>query len=1289
MRTVWLRLLLSCSFLSLSLFALAAGMLPPREIDLPVNGTNLTEDPAAVAAQFSLPKRQANKIVEMGDTTALTGDPLRYVETPHVDWAAPYANGPVRVLWIGDPGHRLREAIELMQRSDFAITILQVPNILPSFGKETAMRAFFRGKMAELLKRDYDVIVVTSAAFSEETWLLESIVARVQDGCGVVAVHDLSQWWRGDKGKLELFHALSPLSYGYGGQKAVPTRKTAHPVTEGVPFLLWPATSVHNSVLDKDATALAVINNAPIIAAGQCGKGRAVGVYFTSWSFNGGIIPAPLDPAEGALWGDYYEPVYACWLKALAWAAKKEPKVTVNAPEVAPCTAGETPKLTLGLYDQRPQSGKLSLRFRLQDPYGQEIPGKIVVRPGSSTERLDIELPALAINGLHRLDYWVLRGKAVENFGSVALKVDNGVPFAVEALQSVGALGGTAKYRVKTGGAAGTLAVRGIDDAERVFLDRQLPVTDGQTVEVDLSRSLLPRNHLEFTLLQNGKATGRANARLYIPRIGLDALRGEYCIASYGWTDTPDYLAPYMGDLYRAAGFNTIYANWHSRGYISNAANLGLFSITGAMSPYVKQSTLDKELASCPNKAKTQAEWTKNITAAKDDIRYYGGIGRVLDDEAFIAYTAYKDGEMRGAQACQCPDCLAEFRGKMREKYKTIAALNAAWDTTFASFDEMKPLDEDAIRDKANPAGWLEFRQYMNWVYANKYYGWMQGQHAELSPSYGVGAGAPGWTSREGGPTYRGGDLSTLKPTLKFLMAYGGGAESQNLPGAFVGQPGGQKYDPPLQWQQWQPWYELFHGADALWFYYGSAIIGNELAWRKHAEWVLQGVRDIRDGAGPLLRDATPLDKQVRILYSSENMAMQWLNAKRKDVQKNLGKDLTTGTLRSLCRDFLTIQPSYIMADDIKGGGLRDCKLLLLPLATNMDDATAAAVKAFVSNGGFVLADVLPATRELYGKPRAKSPLLDLFGVEDTGGSFHCESEVWYSIGMYDFTPDGKPLKDILTWLPANTWQLGLKATTASTLGMALSKEAKEAPACFLNSYGKGKALLLNFVYRDLNQDTFGWHLLFGNALQRLSGVQSPARLLDPATGAPLSYRPLYTFRYGPATLLGSIRGYSIWSGDGPVLMDPARAVDMSDLATFKWEGKQHAYNVRARKYLGYGDAATIDLPSFEGRLLALLPYQVTGVKLTAAPRVKAGENLALTAQVTTGGPPPGDHLLRLEAYSPTGHAVLLYARTLTAPGGKAECTIPFAFNDRPGKWKIVVRDVLTGVEGQHALQVD
>ncbi|HEY3416815.1 MAG TPA: beta-galactosidase trimerization domain-containing protein, partial [Armatimonadota bacterium] len=437
------------------------------------------------------------------------------------------------------------------------------------------------------------------------------------------------------------------------------------------------------------------------------------------------------------------------------------------------------------------------------------------------------------------------------------------------------------------------------------------------------------------------------------------------------------------------------------------------------------------------------------------------------------------------------------------------------------------------------------------------------------------------------------------------------------------------------------------------------------------------------------LRDATPLDTQVRIYYSSENMAMQWLNAKRKDALKNLGKDLTTGTLRSLCRNFLYIQPSYIMADDIKQGGLRDCKLLLLPLASNMDDATIAAVKAYVRNGGFVVADVLPATRELYGKPRAQSALLDLFGVEDTGGAIHGESEVWYSIGMYDFTPDGKPLKDVLTWLPANTWQLGVKATTASTLGMALSKEGKEAPACFLNSFGQGKALLLNFIYRDLNQDTSGWHLLFGDALQRLAGLRPPARLLDPATGAPLSYRPVFAFRYGQATLLGSIRGNSVWSGDGPVLMDPARAMDLSDTATFKWEGKQYAYNVRARKYLGYVDAATIDLPSFEGRLLALLPYQVTGVTLTAAPRVNAGENLTLTAQVTTGGPDPGDHLLRLEVYSPTGNAVLLYARTLKAPGGTAECTIPFAFNDRPGKWKIVVRDVLTGVEGQHALQVD
>jgi len=231
--------------------------------------------------------------------------------------------------------------------------------------------------------------------------------------------------------------------------------------------------------------------------------------------------------------------------------------------------------------------------------------------------------------------------------------------------------------------------------------------------------------------------------------------------------------------------------------------------------------------------------------------------------------------------------------------------------------------------------------------------------------------------------------------------------------------------------------------------------------------------------------------------------------------------------------------------------------------------------------------------------------------------------------------------------------------------------------------------LLLNFVYRELNLETLSWHGMFGDALLAWSGVRPPARILDPQTGAALPYRPLYAFRRGAATLLGSVRGDLIHSGGSTVLIDPGRALSFGDSATFAWEGDRHTYDVRGRKYLGFGESATVDLPSFEGRLLCLLPYKVERVALFVPERSERGRRVTVRATVQTDGPVPGEHVFYLQVTSPTGAKRPLYCAVRRAPGGEARFDIPLALNEPLGRWTITARDVLTGTESTAHLQLD
>lgn len=1278
--------------------ASAADRPVPLEFpDIPVNGNPIVADPTAVSVHFGFESQAASLLVAHGDSLALL-DAHDALATPHVNWARTYANGPVRVLYIASQSYTVRNPIELRQRSDFDITVLTIPNVLDdgegSQQRMPALHAFFRRRMEETLAREYDAIVLPAPFFEKRAmsadpdyvdWLLETVAAKVKAGTGLLILQG-DRWYRIPEARLALLHAMSPLAHGLGGVCAVPARTdVAHPLSESLSFRLWPPTALGKSAKTAaGASALATVDGTPFVAAGHYGKGRVVAVYLYTRDFAG--ITPEFDPERASRFGDYYEPVYAFYLQALAWAAGREPRVGLAVPDVTASAAGAAPRVDLTLARRAAGPERLAVRFRLQDPWGvEEGAGRLKVRVGAAPVTVQPDLPVCRVNGRHRLDLWVTAGDRVETWGCAAIDVTNGAAFAVEALPPAdgGPIAGVARYRIRTG-VAGELQVRATDDLRRIFCERTLPVQDGAVVEVDLARAVLPRNRVEFTLRIGGTAVARQCVDLYVPRIGRTSIGDEFIVATYDVPRGEAHLAPYFGVLLREIGFNAVYLNWHYRHYIRDrAADLGLWCLQGA-SWSARQMDIEKELKECPNKPEVQAKRHELIAQTVDDVRTYGGLSRTLDDETWFANTLYRDGEMRGQQACQCTNCLALFRAEMRRRYGDIAALNAAWDTDFKDFDAMRVIEEDEVRGKDNPAGWLEFRQYMNWTYA-QYFKWVNAQHAALGADYGVGVGAPHWTSRDGGPTYRGGDYSFLKDTVPFMMAYGG-PEARQFKRAFVGQPGAQKYDPPLEWTQRGPWYHLLNGADALWYYSGPEYVGTELAWRQHSLWIRDGVREIRDGVGVLVSRATPVDRQVRILYSSENLALGWLLGKRADAWNALrlsdGAATSDKTFRSLFDDFLCVQPSAVTADEIRAGDLRDCRLLVLPQALAMDDATAEAIRGYVARGGCVVADVMPATRQLYGKPRPQSALADVFGVDFSRAAIHQEDESWYAAGI-GMRAGETALSSEQIWLPASLTFTGVTGTTARAQGRMLSRKgaANEADICFLNRHGQGQALLLNFGYRDLDLETAAWHRLFGEALARWAGLEAPAWIVDPASGAPLPYRPLRAFTRGPATLLGCIRGQFIWSGGRPVHTDPSRALAGGDRARFAWRGARHTYDVRQGRYLGRGEAAELDLPSYEGRLLALLPYKVNAVRVSAAGA--AGE-IAATVEADAA---PGEHVLHMDVYSPTGLKHMLYSGTRTAPGGRTVFRIPFADNDRAGRWRIVVRDVMTGVAGETVIR--
>ncbi len=126
-----------------------------------------------------------------------------------------------------------------------------------------------------------------------------------------------------------------------------------------------------------------------------------------------------------------------------------------------------------------------------------------------------------------------------------------------------------------------------------------------------------------------------------------------------------------------------------------------------------------------------------------------------------------------------------------------------------------------------------------------------------------------------------------------------------------------------------------------------------------------------------------------------------------------------------------------------------------------------------------------------------------------------------------------------------------------------------------------------------------------------------------------------------------------------------------------KLANKAHVYDMRTAQYLGERDAIECDLPPGGCAMYSLSPHRVEGLQIRSA-AAEAGKPCSLECEAAGGG--KGVRVLRVEAVRPDGAPAPHYSRSVVAENGRAGFAIPFAFNDPSGPWKIIVRDIASGV---------
>jgi hypothetical protein len=315
-----------------------------------------------------------------------------------------------------------------------------------------------------------------------------------------------------------------------------------------------------------------------------------------------------------------------------------------------------------------------------------------------------------------------------------------------------------------------------------------------------------------------------------------------------------------------------------------------------------------------------------------------------------------------------------------------------------------------------------------------------------------------------------------------------------------------------------------------------------------------------------------------------------------------------------------------------------------------MSAPEAEMLRAYVRQGGVLIADVRPAIYDGHVKPLAAGQLDDVFGVQRTGFA-----EALISDGVIKVPSAGGKMEPLdLVKVRADG---GVQAAGAAAAG-----SAGPAPLFLTHPFGQGRAVLLNLAmstYPALNAEAT--HEAAAAILQALlaRGSVAPALQLTDDQGRRLRNVEVTCWMNGPVQIVSVFRHAGV--GESAILRLP-RAM--------------YVYDLKARKDLGKQQAVNLTVTPYRALFYALSPQPLKGVKLKAAPTVSLGGLQRVTVTSTL---PEGRQAVKVQVRLPDGRIADWLDPVVLVDRKGATVAVPVAFNDPRGTWTIRATELYTG----------
>ena len=812
-----------------------------------------------------------------------------------------------------------------------------------------------------------------------------------------------------------------------------------------------------------------------------------------------------------------------------------------------------------------------------------------------------------------------------------------------------------------------------------------------QKIELPTAGSLTTLNRARLTISDASGSLCRADADVFLPEVC--PAWDDYLVSTSQFGRSSAYLRPYCSTVARDIGIEgMVVPTRYTVEVLRQAAPIMYWGAADvrAFGYNFHGSETSTARQPCLSDPETRQKISDSYERLGEALKPYGPMAIAsLEDESELSGARYSNLEV-----CTSQHCMRRYREWLQAEYKTVESLNREWDTAYGSFEAIEPMKYEQARQSDNPAPWVEWRTFMEYV-------WLD---ALMLTRQGVKKHYPevrmGFSNSFGQMPFSGWNFETLSRNVDMTIEYPTIIDHLNPPkdeDAFEADvpamstvirqkldirrsfmndecpsPGWIWYDRSRQGAEFKPWWMAFLGAkgctpwgpDSLGVQAGAsrmsfwAFVHPLLAHTKSSRWFADGVADLNRGVGKIFVDYEKAPPAVAVLYSQPSMHLAWawsdcdrafyLNTESLFAWYYKSRVNVTRLLREL-----GVSHRYVGTSQIEAGELAKYRVLFLPCSLCLSEKTLEEIRKFVEGGGVVVADIGAGAADVHGRPIADRQLVrDLFGITRTAVCRKFKPRTVTSAADSD------------TAFPAGMRLAGADTVTARVQPGATGEDG--TPALLVNKLGSGRAVYLN-GFLGYNLPSRQWI----RSLLASTGVSNPVRITS--DGQEHMGYECAEFSRGDLRVLGILR-----------LRDEEHPTKV------QLDRPAHLYDVRGRKYLGLTDTAEFDLREKAAAVLAVMPYEVRGITVEmATERVEPGESVAIRASVTAAEGKPGDHVLRVEVYDPAGRLSRAYTDNVLAVGGQWQGSLPTALSDQHGAWRVVVDDVLSGKRAEASVLIN